>query len=139
MFAMAMITSCGGGQQPATDSSEAVEAVEESGDDAQMALGKQLYDTKCFACHQADGHGLPNAFPSLEGSDLLINHTKQAVAQVLNGSEKVGATGKYPAPMPPQVDTHEDAVAVINYVITHFGNNGKKITLDEVKDIEIER
>jgi hypothetical protein len=40
--------------------------------------------------------------------------------------------------MPPQVDNYEDAVAVINYVLNNFENNGGYITVDEVKDIEIE-
>jgi hypothetical protein len=39
--------------------------------------------------------------------------------------------------MPPQVDTKEDAVAVINYVLNNFGNNGGYISIDEVKDVEI--
>ena len=41
--------------------------------------------------------------------------------------------------MPPQVDNYEDAVAVINYVLNAWGNNGGTITVDEVKDIEIKR
>jgi mono/diheme cytochrome c family protein len=58
---------------------------------------------------------------------------------VLNGSDHVAAnrTVKYPAPMPPQVSTKEDAVAVINYVLKNFGNNGNPITVDDVKDVEI--
>jgi hypothetical protein len=39
--------------------------------------------------------------------------------------------------MPPQVDTKDDAVAVINYVLNNFGNNGGKVTLEDVKDVEI--
>ena len=41
--------------------------------------------------------------------------------------------------MHPQVDTHEDAVAVINYVLNAFGNKGGTITIEEVKDIKIVR
>ena len=106
---------------------------------AMMARGEQIFKTKCIACHQANGQGLPNAFPSLVGSEFLLKNTKLAVSQVLNGSAHVAADRKvkYPAPMPPQVDTKEDAVAAINYVLNNFGNNGGHITLDDVKDIEI--
>jgi len=106
---------------------------------AMMARGEQIYKEKCIACHQANGQGLPNAFPSLVGSKFLLTETKLAVSQVLNGSANVVAdrTVKYPAPMPPQVSTKEDAVAVINYVLNNFGNKGGHITLDDVKDIEI--
>jgi nitrite reductase (NO-forming) len=106
---------------------------------AQMARGEQIYKAKCIACHQANGQGLPNAFPSLVGSDFLLNQKALAVSQVLNGSLKVSAnkTVKYPAPMPFQVDTKDDAVAVINYVLNNFGNSGGYVTLEDVKDIEI--
>jgi mono/diheme cytochrome c family protein len=106
---------------------------------AQKARGEQIYKTKCIACHQANGQGLPNAFPSLVGSEFLLKQKALAVSQVLNGSAKVAAnrTVKYPAPMPFQVDTKEDAVAVINYVLNNFGNSGGFVTLEDVKDIEI--
>jgi nitrite reductase (NO-forming) len=136
---IALMTSCGGGQQPATETT--TEIGETAGPSAeQLARGEQLYNEKCFACHMANGQGIPNVFPTLTGSDFLLNQTKMAVAQVLNGSEKVvGQTAiKYPAPMPPQIDNYEDAVAVINYVLNNFENNGGYITVDEVKDIEID-
>ena len=82
---------------------------------------------------------LPNAFPSLMGSKFLLENKVLAVSQVLNGSVNVKAdrTVKYPAPMPPQVANKEDAVAVINYVLNNFGNNGGHVTLDDVKDVVI--
>ncbi|MDY0103738.1 MAG: cytochrome c [Lentimicrobium sp.] len=136
---VAIMTSCGGGgnQQTTTDETTVQESAISMDD--QLARGEQIYNEKCFACHQANGQGIPNAFPTLTGSDFLLNNTKMAVAQVLNGSAAVPSHGdiKYPAPMPPQVDNYEDAVAVINYVLKNFDNNGKTITVDEVKDIEI--
>ena len=69
----------------------------------------------------------------------MLNQKVLAVTQVLNGSEKVGnKTIKYPAPMPPQVGSADSAVAVINYVLNNFGNNGGYITVEEVKDVIIE-
>ena len=138
---VAMMTSCGGGGQQTTSDETTVEATAEPDAKAdQLARGEQIYNEKCFACHQANGKGIENVFPTLEGSDFLLNDTKMAVAQVLNGSEKVPSHGtiKYPAPMPPQVDNYEDAVAVINYTLNNFGNDGGWITVDEVKDIAID-
>jgi nitrite reductase (NO-forming) len=139
VFGIAMITACGGGGQKGTTESAQVEEAADPA--AQLARGEQIYKEKCFACHQADGQGLPNVFPTLTGSDFLLNNTRMAVAQVLNGSEKVssGNAVNYPAPMPPQLDNHEDAVAVINYVLKNFGNDGKLITVEDVKDIAVER
>lgn len=140
-----LLTACGGGgEKPAAKQESAVQkeaATQPANGDmaAMMARGEQIYKTKCIACHQANGQGLPNAFPSLAGSEFLLKNTKLAVSQVLNGSAHVAADRKvkYPAPMPPQVDTKDDAVAAINYVLNNFGNNGGHITLDDVKDIEI--
>lgn len=101
--------------------------------------GEQIYKTKCIVCHQADGKGLPGAFPPLAGSDYLLADKVRAVAQALNGSNKeITVNGmKYATPMPPQVDTKEDAVAVINYVLNNFGNKGGTVTLEDVKDVVI--
>ena len=103
--------------------------------------GFEIYKTKCFACHQLSGEGVASAFPPLKNSDYLMADKKRAVNQVLNGSNhEITVNGaKYSIAMPPQVDNYEDAVAVINYVLNAWGNDGGTITVDEVKDIEIKR
>jgi len=103
--------------------------------------GAKIYTTKCLACHQANGMGIPNAFPPLKGSDYLFTDKKRAVKQVLNGShEDMTVNGAvYNLPMPFQVDTHQDAVDVINYVLNAWGNDGGTIKIEDVKDIKIVR
>jgi len=100
----------------------------------------KIYIAKCVACHQVTGMGIPSAFPPLAGL-IIIADKKRAVEQVLNGShEEMSVNGAmYNLPMPFQVDTHEDAVAVINYVLNAWGNDGGTIKVDEVKDIKIVR
>ena len=143
-----VMSSCSSGSEQKTQKPETVIQKDASAPEtaaktnemgAQMARGEQIYKEKCIACHQANGQGLPNAFPTLVGSKFLLEQKTLAVSQVLNGSEKVAAakTVKYPAPMPPQVSTKDDAVAVINYVLNNFGNNGGYVTLEDVKDVEI--
>ncbi|NQU35779.1 MAG: cytochrome c [Bacteroidetes bacterium] len=114
------------------------------GDDpaaAKYPNGAKIYAAKCIACHQVTGMGIPNAFPPLKGSDYLMADKKRAVKQVLNGSQEEmlvnGAT--YVLPMPFQVDTHKDAVDVINYVLNAWGNDGGTVKLEDVKDINIVR
>jgi nitrite reductase (NO-forming) len=109
--------------------------------DAKFPEGAKIYKEKCVACHQVTGLGVPNAFPPLKGSDYLLSDKKRAVKQVLNGShEEITVNGaKYNMPMPPQVDNHQDAVHVINYVLNAWGNEGGTITVEEVKDIKIIR
>lgn len=109
--------------------------------DAKFPNGAKIYKAKCVACHQLTGAGIPGAFPPLKGSDYLLADTKRAVQQVLNGSNEPmvvnGAT--YVIPMPFQVDTHQDAVDVINYVLNAWGNDGGTVKLEDVKDIKIVR
>lgn len=108
---------------------------------AKYPAGAKIYTEKCVACHQVTGLGIPSAFPPLAGSDYLFADKKRAVEQVLNGShEEMTVNGVvYKLPMPYQVDTHEDAVAVINYVLNAWGNDGGNIKVEEVKDIKIVR
>ena len=108
---------------------------------AKFPAGAKIYTAKCVPCHQVTGEGIPGAFPPLKNSDYLLADKKRAVKQVLNGSNEAMVVNgmTYTVPMPPQVDTHEDAVAVINYVLNAFGNSGGTITLEEVKDIKIVR
>jgi len=145
-FGLAMITSCGGGKtgdQSTTDSTVVKEvAAQPAAPTAeQMEMGKKIFETpgKCITCHQANGQGIANVFPNLVGSKFLLEQKVLAVSQVLNGSAKVGnKTVKYPAPMPPQLDNKEEAVAVINYVLNSFGNAGGVVTMEDVKDVVID-
>ena len=109
--------------------------------DAKYPLGANIYKTKCIACHQATGEGMPGVFPPLKGADYLLADKVRAVTQVLNGSnEEMLVNGvSYTMPMTPQVDTKEDAVAVINYVLNSWGNDGGTVTMEEVKDVKIIR
>lgn len=128
-------------ETPATSAQQAQEQQAEPVADANpYAKGEAIYNTKCVVCHQANGEGITGAFPPLKNSDYLFADKIRAVAQVLNGSNhEITVNGqKYTTPMPPQVDTHEDAVAVINYVLNAWGNDGGMVTLEEVKDVVID-
>ncbi len=79
--------------------------------------------------------------PPIANSDYLLADRVRAVVQALNGSnEEMVVNGiTYTAPMTPQVDNKEDAVAVINYVLNSFGNDGGWVTMEDVKDVKIIR
>lgn len=134
--------SCGGGEtktdKPAETTVVKTEAAPSDANEP-FAAGKKIYMEKCVVCHQANGEGVPGAFPPLKNSDYLLADKVRAVAQTLNGSNEVMIVNgqSYNAPMPPQVDTKEDAVAVINYVLNSFGNNGGTVTLEDAAHIDI--
>lgn len=147
MIAVALtfgFSSCGGGGTETETKTETVAEKAATPEPAKPqenphALGEKIFNEKCIVCHQANGQGIPGAFPSLLGSDFLKNNRLGAVSQVLNGTPGGSVINgvKYSAPMPPQVDTKEEAVAVINYVANHFGNDFGMITVEDVKDVVI--
>lgn len=137
------MTSCGGGSQPAAEQT-AVKATGPYADlpadiQAMMPRGEEIFKTKCVVCHQATGLGIENVFPPLSKADYLLADKVRAVAQTLNGSKlDMMVNGKkYTQEMVPQVETKEDAVAVINYVLNNFGNKDGFVTLSESQGVEI--
>jgi nitrite reductase (NO-forming) len=132
-----LITSCGGGSQQTAEQKDPNALPAEI--TAMMPKGEAIYKAKCVVCHQATGLGIENVFPPLANSDYLLADKVRAVAQTLNGSKtEMTVNGKkYTQEMVHQVDTKEDAVAVINYVLNNFGNKGGYVTLDDVRNVEI--
>lgn len=135
------LQSCGGSTETKTEAPPTKTAVETTvvTEQEPFAEGKKIYMEKCIVCHTATGEGIPGAFPSLVGSEFLLNDKVGAVAQALNGApggRKIKGV-VYAAPMPPQVNTKEEAVAVINYVLNNFGNKGGTVSLEEVSSVVI--
>jgi len=55
--------------------------------DELMEKGRDAYNTKCGACHQITGLGLPPAFPPLKGSPIATGPVQEHIAIVLKGRE----------------------------------------------------
>ena len=148
-FVIVLMTACGGGasekaQAPKEEKKVEKEVVVEktvSAFETQMKAGEKIYKEKCVVCHQANGNGLKGAFPPLKDADYLVADPVRAIAQVLNGSnEEMIVNGeKYTAPMTPQVETKEDAIAVVNYVLKEFNGytEDKMLTIEDAADIVI--
>lgn len=134
------LQSCGGSPEPKKEAAPAKTEEVKAAPANPYAEGEKIYLAKCIVCHQANGEGIPGAFPPLKNSDYLFADKVRAVAQALNGSNhEIVVNGvKYNAPMPQQVGTKEEAVAVVNYILNSWGNNGGTVTLEEVKDVVIE-
>jgi cytochrome c oxidase cbb3-type subunit 2 len=99
------------------------------------AHGQQLYVANCAACHQANGEGLPGAFPPLKGDAVVANaDATEHIHAVLFGLQgKTINTIKYGSPMPPWTQLGDaDVAAIIDYERTAWGNQGKPVTPNEV-------
>ena len=97
--------------------------------------GKAIYNKTCVACHQANGQGIPNAFPPLAKSDYLnadVNRAIRAVIHGLNGPITVNGK-KYNSAMTSQNLTDQEISDVLTYVYSSWGNNKTKVTPEMVK------
>ncbi len=106
-----------------------LEAPKEMTKEDRVAAGKKLYMQACFACHQANGEGVPNAFPPLADADYLDN-VDQAIDAVIHGlSGEITVNGKkYNNIMPAQQLSNEEAANVLTYVYNSWENNGTLVT-----------
>jgi cytochrome c oxidase cbb3-type subunit 2 len=100
------------------------------------AKGAALFTANCSACHQANGEGLPGAFPSLK-NDAVVNKddaTKhiQVVLQGLHDAKVSGVV--YSSAMPPFAGTLSDVEVadIIDYERSSWGNHGKPIVAAQV-------
>ena len=82
-----------------------------------MEQGQTVYNTYCMACHQANGQGLPPAFPALSGSAIATGPVEGHIDIVLNGK-----AGTAMAAFGAQLSA-VDLAAVITFERNALGNN----------------
>ena len=100
--------------------------------------GKQIYTKTCFACHQANGEGIPNAFPPLAKSDYLNADVDRTIGIVLFGkSGEITVNGKkYNSVMTKQTLTDDEIAEVLTYVYNSWGNNKTNVTPEMVSKVK---
>ena len=80
------------------------------------AKGATVYAANCAACHQANGKGVPGAFPALDGSKIVTGPSPAQIALVL--------AGKPGTAMPSWKQlSNADIAAVITYTRNSWGNH----------------
>jgi cytochrome c oxidase subunit 2 len=97
-----------------------------------MARGEKVFVANCAACHQANGKGVPGAFPALDGSKIVTGPKDAQIKTVLNGVVKNGQ----PTAMVPWRNTLSDAdiAAVVTYTRNSWSNHtGEAIQPADVK------
>lgn len=101
----------------------------------QIKDGKSVYNKTCFACHQSEGQGIPNAFPPLAKSDFLNADSKRAIRTVIHGLKgEITVNGKkYNSMMAAQNLTDQEIADVLTYIYNNWGNNKTVVTPTMVK------
>jgi nitrite reductase (NO-forming)/hydroxylamine reductase len=105
---------------------------------ARMPAGELVFQTYCQACHQANGQGLPGAFPPLAGSDYLLADPKRGIVAVLTGvSGQITVKGqKFDSVMPHLNYLSDQQIAdALTYVLNSWGNNGGVIVPEQVAEV----
>jgi cytochrome c oxidase subunit 2 len=96
--------------------------------DELMQRGAEVYATSCAACHQANGQGVPGAFPGLAGSPLATAEDPAAhIDIVLNGKQGT-AMAAYA-----NLLSDADLAAVITYERNSWGNSASVVQPAAVK------
>ena len=111
---------------------------EAAGGAADELDGASLYTATCQACHQANGEGLAGAFPSLKGSKIVLDDNPEIYVDIIMNGYTAREKEGYPA-MPPIGTTSnltpEEVTAIMNHERTSWGNNAKKVTVAQIKEL----
>lgn len=82
-----------------------------------IAKGEEVYKTTCAACHQANGKGVPGAFPALAGSAIATGPADGHVNLIMHGKQGTAMQG-----FANQL-SDTDIAAVVTYERNSWGNN----------------
>ncbi|MGR5069158.1 MULTISPECIES: cytochrome c oxidase subunit II [Vibrio] len=82
-----------------------------------MAQGESIYTARCAVCHQANGEGIPGAFPAIKGSAIAQGEVDTHIDVIVNGR-----AGTAMQAFANQLSDQEIA-AVITYQRNAWGND----------------
>lgn len=98
--------------------------------------GLTLYTANCQSCHQANGEGLPGAFPPLKGSPIVLDDNPELMVDIImNGYDATTNYGVMAAVGTNANLSPEEVAAIMNHEKTSWGNKAKKVTPEEIKKI----
>lgn len=100
--------------------------------------GAELYGIHCQACHQANGEGLPGAFPPLKGSKVVLDDNIDLYVDIIMNGYTARESEGYGPMLAVGTNANlspEEVAAIMNHERTSWGNNAKKVTPDDVKKV----
>lgn len=103
------------------------------------SLGASLYRTSCANCHQANGQGVPGAFPPLADDPVVMaDDPTRHIEVILFGMQGEPINGvEYSAAMPPWSEqlSDEEVAAIVNHERTSWGNDASTVTKEDVAEV----
>ena len=110
--------------------------------DTTPLTGRDIYLTRCTACHQVDGGGIPGNCPPFQGSPRLAWSSEELIRVLLLGQRgPLERDGKiYKGIMPSwRADlTDEQTAEVLNYILTTWSPQSRKVSAEEVAKVRAE-
>lgn len=107
---------------------------------ASASDGAVVYNANCSSCHQADGKGVPGAFPPLAGNPTVTGSPAAVIAIVMNGLQgRVVVNGQtYSGIMPRWKDllSDEQIASVITYIRSSWKNHAPGVSVSEVQALK---
>ncbi|ERM80586.1 hypothetical protein P872_12730 [Rhodonellum psychrophilum GCM71 = DSM 17998] len=104
--------------------------------EAVLPDGQKLYMNNCAACHQADGSGLPGAFPALAGSAIINDENPETLIRIImegyDARPEYGVMSGFE-----EILSDEEIAAIANHERSSWGNNAVAVTPDKVKQIRV--
>lgn len=97
--------------------------------------GAQIYSTRCAACHQADGTGVPDLFPPVVKSEWVSGDPSRLIRIILHGlTGDIEVNGEmYAGTMPPWGSLSDAEIAAVStYLRSNFGNKAPAVTAAQV-------
>jgi cytochrome c oxidase cbb3-type subunit II len=109
------------------------EAVATTGE-AVLPDGQKLYMNNCAACHQADGSGLPGAFPALAGSPIINDSNPETLIRIImegyDARPEYGVMAGFE-----DILSDDEIVAIANHERSSWGNTAGTVSVEEAKQI----
>lgn len=133
----AFVAACAGGDSPNAGNTDTTGAPSVANAPA-AGSGEQLYQ-RCVTCHQANGQGVPGAFPPLAGAEHAnAANPSVPIRIVLYGLQgAITVKGQqFAGLMPPYGTgiqmTDQEVADVLTYVRRSWGNSASAITPEQV-------
>ncbi|WP_279386833.1 cytochrome c oxidase subunit II [Vibrio sinensis] len=101
--------------------------------DELMASGEKVYLDRCSVCHQANGAGIPGAFPAIKGSKVVTGDLDEHINIIVNGRP-----GTAMQAFANQL-TDQEIAAVTTYQRNGFGNDtGDLVQASDVNAFKVQ-
>jgi mono/diheme cytochrome c family protein len=89
--------------------------------------GAALFQKNCAACHQANGQGIPGAFPALAANPLVAGPAGDVAAVLLKGR---GGMPDFSASL-----SDGEIAAILSHARSSWGNQGSAVSVAEVASL----